>query len=70
MNKYRVTYTLKKQVVREIEAMNEVHALSLSAQEAMITTNELFRMIEDDPDVDVKLQKIINFTEPQERRIK
>ena len=55
MNKYRITYTLHKEVVQDIEAVDTVHALSLGAAKAVETTNELFRMIEEDPDPQVKL---------------
>ena len=55
MNKYRITYTLHKEVVQDIEAVDEIHALSLGAARAVETTNELFRMIEENPDPEVKL---------------
>jgi len=55
VNKYRITYTLHKEVVQDIEAVDEIHALSLGAARAVETTNELFRMIEEDPDPQVKL---------------
>ena len=55
MNKYRITYTLHKEVVQDIEAVDEIHALSLGAARDVETTNELFRMIEENPDPEVKL---------------
>ena len=58
MNKYRITYTLHKEVVQDIEAVDEIHALSLGAARAVETTNELFRMIEENPDPEVKLMQL------------